>query len=280
MCCCCVLLCVVQAISAQTRVLFISHRVRLRLCLFVQIDGSKGMDQDRGPRGVDANYPRATPSICQVATTEGGSAIHQPLPKNGNDVKSPLEKPAVPRKEPVPPDVAAAAARKRVEKLEAVLVTLGEDDDIFPVIREALTKARAQATSSASVRTHPSLQVVYWRENAQRVEVARPTIVKARVSLAEAVAAQEKQEALMADGEQRLSQLLLEEENNLSPFTVPPPPVDASAELSRVQDVINDLQRESARLRPVQPVEPTISDDRVNGVGPRSLISIRVRCQS
>ena len=28
-------------------------------CLFLQIDGSKGMDQDRGRRGVDANCPRA-----------------------------------------------------------------------------------------------------------------------------------------------------------------------------------------------------------------------------
>ena len=42
---------------------------------------------------------------------------------------------------------------------------------------------------------------------------------------------------------------------------VPLPLVDASAELSRLQGVINDLQRELARLRPVQPVEPTISDD-------------------
>ena len=36
-----------------------------------QIDGSQGMDRDRGPRGVDANFPRATPSICETATTEG-----------------------------------------------------------------------------------------------------------------------------------------------------------------------------------------------------------------
>ena len=145
--------------------------------------------------------------------------------------------------------------RARVEKLEAVLVTLGEDDDIFPVIREALTKARAQA------QVRPVSERIQVERERKRVEFARQTTVKAQESLAEAVAAQEKQEALLADGEQRLSQLLLEEKNNLSPFTVPPPPVDASAELSRMQGVINDLQRELARLRPVQPVDPTISDD-------------------
>ena len=52
----------------------------------------------------------------------------------------------------------------------------------------------------------------------------------------------------------RFSQLLFEETNNLSPFTVPRPPVDISAELSRMQGVINDLQRELG-LRPVQPVD-------------------------
>ena len=150
--------------------------------------------------------------------------------------------------------------QRAVEKLEAVLVTLGEDDDIFPVIRDALTKARAQAQVRPVSERIQACKSFLERER-KRVEVARQTTVKARESLAEAVAAQEKQEALLADGEQRSSQLLLEEKNNLSPFTVPPPPVDASAELSRMQGVINDLQRELARLRPVQPVEPTISDD-------------------
>ena len=56
-----------------------------------------------------------------------------------------MQKPTVQRKVSVPPDVTVAAARKRVEKLEAVLVTLGEDDDTVPVIQEVLKKARAQA---------------------------------------------------------------------------------------------------------------------------------------
>ena len=79
---------------------------------------------------MDANYPRATPSIGQMATTEG-EAHSISRSKNVNNVKSPLQKPAVPRKESVLPDVAAAAARKRVEKLEVVLFFLGQDDDIF-----------------------------------------------------------------------------------------------------------------------------------------------------
>ena len=103
-------------------------------------------------------------------------------------------------------------------------------------------KARAQA------QVRPVSERVLERER-KRVEVARQTTVKARESLAEGVAAQEKQEGLLADGEQRLSQLVLEEKNNLSFFTVPPPPVDAS---------VSNAGR------------------RVNGVGPRSLLSLRI----
>ena len=148
-----------------------------------------------------------------------GKRIPSAASKNGNDVKSPLEKPAVPRKESVPPDVAAAAARKRVEKLEAVLVTLGENDDIFPVIREAFTKARAQAQVRLVSERIQACKSFLEKER-KRVEFARQTTVKARGSLAEAVAAQEKQEALLADGEQRLSQLFLEKKNNVFLFNV------------------------------------------------------------
>ena len=168
------------------------------MCLFVQFDGSQrtkievpeGWTQIiRGPRLPSAKWqPQKEKRIPSAAS------------KNGNDVKSPLEKPAVLRKESVPPDVAAAAARKRVEKLEAVLVTMGEDDDIFPVIREALTKARAQAQVRPVSERIQACKSFLERER-KRVEFARQTNVKARESLAEAVAAQEKQEALLAEVE-------------------------------------------------------------------------------
>ena len=44
---------------------------------------------------------------------------------------------ATTKRESVPPDVALAAARKRVEKFEVVLITLGEDDETFPLINVA-----------------------------------------------------------------------------------------------------------------------------------------------
>ena len=80
----------------------------------------------------------------------------------------------------------ADAARKRVEKFEAVLVTLGEDDDIFLVILEALTKARAQAQVRPVSERIQASKSVLERER-KGVEFARETTVKARESLAEAV---------------------------------------------------------------------------------------------
>ena len=46
--------------------------------------------------------------------SEGWTQIVRPRPKIGNDVKRPLDKLAVPRKESVPPDVAGVAARMRL----------------------------------------------------------------------------------------------------------------------------------------------------------------------
>ena len=88
--------------------------------------------------------------------------------------------------------------------------------------------------------------------------------MKAREELTACLPAQEKQEALLADGEQRLVQLLHEEKNNPSLFRSPPiPPVvtDAKAELLRMQTVIDDLQRELVRWRGDPPVDPTAKDD-------------------
>ena len=82
----------------------------------------------------------------------------------------------MPLKESVPPHVAAVAVRKRVERLEAVLVTLGDDDDTFPVIREALAKARAQA------QVRPVSERIQACKPFVRVEVARQTTVTGRGS--------------------------------------------------------------------------------------------------
>ena len=174
----------------------------------------------------------------------------------------------MPRKESVPPDVAAAAARKRVEKLEAVLVTLGEDDDIFPVIR-----ARAQAQVRPVSERIQACKSFLERAR-KRVEFARQTIVKARESLAEAVAAQEKQEALLADGEQ-MSQLSRGEEQSFSFHCS----TSSSGRFCRVESHAGCHQRSTKGVGQVAASSASGSHDlrrRVNGVGPRPTISLRV----
>ena len=86
--------------------------------------------------------------------------------------------------------------------------------------------------------------------------------MKAREVLAESLAAQEKEEALLADGERRLAELVLKEKATPSPFAAPPPVgPEVSSELSRMQGIIDNLQRELARLRSVEPLNPTAEDD-------------------
>ena len=105
---------------------------------------------------------------------------------------------------------------------------------------------------------------LFLERKQKRVEAARQSTVKAREELAACVSVQEKEEALLADGEQRLVQLLLEEKKNPSPFRSPPPPpvvADAKAELLRMQTVIDDLQRELVRYRGGPLVDSTAKDD-------------------
>ena len=74
-------------------------------------------------------------------------------------MKNPLEKFTVPRKESVPPDVTEATTRKRVEKLRDVSITLREDDDVFPVNREALAHKFGQCKNASKLTNR------FWREN-------------------------------------------------------------------------------------------------------------------
>ena len=107
-----------------------------------------------------------------------------------------------PRREPMSPDEVMAAARKRVEKLEAALLALGEGDDMFRVLQEALKKARAQEQERpVSERIHATK--LFLERKQKRVEAARQSTMKAREELVACLAAQEKEEALLADGEQR-----------------------------------------------------------------------------
>ena len=71
--------------------------------------------------------------------------------------------------------------------------------------------------------------------------------------LDESIAAQEKEEELLADGQRRLPELVLEEKAIPFPF-VPPPQVgpEVSSELSRMWGIIDNFQHELARLYAVE----------------------------
>ena len=83
-------------------------------------------------------------------------------------------------------------------------------------------------------------------------------MVQARDALNKAVAIQQEQEALLADGVKRLMAL----RTIPSPFTIPEPVVSGCAEINRLlQSVIDGLQKELASLRSGQPVQATSVDD-------------------
>ena len=104
-------------------------------------------------------------------------------------------------------------------------------------VQERLVSERIASTKSFLLRSQ------------KRVEQARQVAVKAREALAEAIASQEK-EGLLEEGERRLELLLTEDQATPSLFTAPSPPALAvSAEASRLQALVDNLQKEIAQLR-------------------------------
>ena len=88
----------------------------------------------RGPRPPSAKWGRMRSSM---------STASKPSPQQEPQKKTPAKPPPVSppppvRREALSPDEAVAAARRRVVKLEAVLETLGEEDETYPTILAAL----------------------------------------------------------------------------------------------------------------------------------------------
>ena len=119
------------------------------------------------------------------------------------------------------------AARSRVVKLRTVLATLGEDDEASTTINAALQKAEAQAQERPVVEQIQSTQLFIARKE-KRVEQVRQAVVQARDALDKAVAIQQEQEALLADGVQAVDALQEKERTIPSPFTIPEPVVSES----------------------------------------------------
>ena len=152
----------------------------------------------------------------------------------------------------MPPEEAMAAARARATKLQLMLDTLGEEDEMYPTIKAAFLKAHAQAQERPASEQIKNTQSFLVR-NQKRVEQTRADTAKAREALAQALAMR------------RLEELLAKEQAVPSPFSVHVPPVgpDVQAEFSRMQETIDKLQQQLAKLRsgPAQLLPPTVSDD-------------------
>ena len=159
--------------------------------------------------------------LLVVGRLPSNSFIHQKKKKK----KTKIKKGEVPsqRKELVSPEVAMTVAKDRVAKLQAVLETLGEDDEMYHTIRAELKKAEVRAQERPV--TDQSTKLFVERK---RVEQARVATIKAREVLEAAIA-----------GEQRLTELT-KEKAIPSPFTVDVSAVspDIQAEFSRMKDTI------------------------------------------
>ena len=230
----------------------------------------------RGPRPPSVRWEKPR-NQSAAATHQSGAKRNKSSSVKTEAKKKDPPQAAPPRRESITPDAAQVAARQRVGKLEAILSTLEDDDETAAVTQVALTKARAQAQERPFPERVESTRKFVERQQ-KRVEQARVSAAKAKEALAEAVACQEKEESLLADGEERLSQLRAAAQRVPSPFTVPPVPVvpDITDEMQRMQRVTDELQRELTPLKgsPVcRPVDATAKDDEGMGLDGSSVMS-------
>ena len=102
-------------------------------------------------------------------------------------------------REPLSPDQAMEAARARVVKLQGVLTILGEDDEMYPTIMEALRQAESRARERP---VSERIQSTKWfvERKQKRVERAKETVAQAREALAAALVVEEQQEVLLVMG--------------------------------------------------------------------------------
>ena len=226
----------------------------------------------RGPRPPSNKWEMRSKSDVSKPHSKGAKGVPRkdpPVPKKPHvqakaqsvQKDHPWQDSKTPKpREPLSPDQVMEAARARVVKLQGVLTTLGEDDEMYPTILEALRKAQSRAQERPVSERIQSTQWFVDRKR-KRVERAKDIVAKARDTLASAHADEEQQEALLADGERRLAELKIEEKAVPSPFKVDPPYLTREVEeFQRLQDTIVGLQQELAKLRARQS-DPTMIDE-------------------
>ena len=113
----------------------------------------------RGRRPPSAQWPRDNRSSPKA---NGSKADLKPKPKAQFQFgQAPPPKTGVP---PPPPEEVMSAARARVAKLRTVLETLGEDDEMYDMLKASLRKAEMKAQGTSSFRTNQRHPCVHWSE--------------------------------------------------------------------------------------------------------------------
>ena len=169
-----------------------------------------------------------------------------PNPPSGQRTQ-PERRPQQPPRAPVDPDTALLNARARVTKLEAAVLAMGESDPEHPGLQVALKKARSQVQEKP-VQDRIGGTELFLERARKRVAAARQEVEKAKegVVSAEGKLALEEEEVRKAEA----PLLVLKQEANHMPASPRPTvPADLVQELTKLQSLVQELQRERDELR-------------------------------
>ena len=176
----------------------------------------------RGPRPPSEKWPSAK----DAHRVHQSGRWRQPKP----DKVHPLQSPPPLRQPSNPPEAAAAIASAEVQRLETAISALGETSPHAKPLVEALRIARAKSA------VPPLQQRIQSRK--LYIERAKQRVVRAEAVITRAVEQKAIYDGEVAEGEERLQQLLSED-------ALPAPPAPACpAQVAELQRQIDDLMKE------------------------------------
>ena len=161
----------------------------------------------RGPRPKSATWPvQGTSPPKAPAKSRRGSQVASP-----QGVRGP------------PPEEVVSNARARVTKLEAAMAALGESDNTYSILQEALKKAKA-LTHVRPVDERIASSRTFIDRAKKRIGSCREEVLWAQEVLAQAQAKLQPEEQSLVEGEARLAALIAESEGLREeiPPTLPP----------------------------------------------------------
>ena len=192
----------------------------------------------RGPRPPSVRWEKHRSSSAGAISAKKDAKLKNSVQVRQSKALAPKVVPSQPRTVRQSPPEAFTAARAKVLRLEAALSALGDADTAEKEnLERALLRARAQAVVPPISEQIISTQGFIERER-KRLAAAEAAVLAAVKSRDESVAA-------LAQGEQRLSELKLQE---TTPFTVPV--TDTETELVRLRAQVAELQGLTIGERP------------------------------